>query len=115
MKRALACILIFLGAGTANAGLVGDTVRVAHNWSTLGSEIYTPTNVLVQDGPGDLVYVAPYYSVNVDNLSIFVDFNRSDTWSWGAFNGLVISNIDSPLFDFDVTTNLAAWNDSRFT
>jgi hypothetical protein len=108
-------MFIFLGAGTAHAGLIGDTVRVAHNWSTLGTEIYSPTNVLVEDGFGDWVHVTPYYYVNVDNLSVFVGFNRSDTWSYGSFNGLVISDIDSPLSDFDVTTNLSAWNDSRFT
>lgn len=115
MKRLLGCMLALLSAGTANAGLLGDTVRVAHNWSTLGTEIYTPMDVLVANGSGDAVSVTPYYQVNVDDLSVFVGFSAVDTWSYGAFNGLVISDIDAPLTDFDVTTNLSAWNDSRFT
>lgn len=115
MKKLLGFMFVLLSAGTANAGLLGDTVRVAHNWSTLGTEIYTPMDVVVANGFGDAVSVTPYYYVNVDDLSVFVGFSGVDTWSYGAFNGLVVSDIDSPLTDFDVITNLSAWNDSRFT
>ena len=114
MKR-IVCLFICLFAGTANAGLVGDTVHIAHNWSTLGSEIYTPMDVLVENGSGDLANVSPAYSVDVDDLSVFVDFIANATWNTGPFNGLVISNIDSILSDFVVSTNFAGWDDSRFT
>lgn len=115
VKRVLICLFVLLGASTANAGLIGDTVHVAHNWSTLGTEIYTPTDVTVADGVGDAVHVSPHYYVNIDDLSVFVGFSSIDTWSWGAFNGLVISDIDTALSDFDVTTNLSAWQDTRFS
>ena len=115
MIKILGCLLILLGASTAKAGLIGDTVHVAHYWSNVGSEVYTPKDITVENGLGDIAHVAPYYYVNVDDLSVFAAFNRSDTWSYGAFNGLVISNIDSLLTDFDVTTNFFAWNDSRLT
>jgi hypothetical protein len=116
MKRILLGALVWLCASaSANAGLLGDTVRIVHNWPTLGTEIFTPMNVVVQDGTGDVAYVSPYYSVNVDNLSVFVDFSRVDTWSFGTFNGLVIADIDAPLTDFYVRTNFNVWNDSRFT
>jgi PEP-CTERM motif-containing protein len=115
MKNFLTFLAVLLGTSTANAGLIGDTVHVAHNWSTLGTEIYTPTDVLVADGVGDSVHVSPHYYVNIDDLSVFVGFSSVDTWSWGTFNGLVISDIDTALSDFDVTTNLRAWQDTRFT
>ncbi len=114
MKKII-CLFICLFAGTVNAGLVGDTVHIAHNWSSLGSEIYTPMDVLVEDGTGDLADVSPLYSVDVDDLSVFVDFSGTATWSTGAFNGLVISNIDTFLTDFVVSTNMVNWVDSRFT
>ena len=115
MKRVLTCLCLLLVVSTANAGLIGDTVHVAHNWSALGTEIYTPTDVVVADGVGDAVHVSPHYYVNIDDLSVFVDFSSIDTWSWGTFNGLVISDIDTALSDFAVTTNLNAWQDTRFS
>lgn len=114
MKKT-ACLLACLFAGTANAGLIGDTVHIAHNWSSLGSEIYSPMDVLVQNGSGDLANVSPHYSVDVDDLSVFVDYSQTATWSTGTFNGLVISNIDSTLSDFVVSTNFVGWDNSRFT
>ena len=94
-----------LFAGTVNAGLIGDTVHVAHNWSSLGSEIYSPMDVLVENGSGDLANVSPHYSVDIDDTSVFVDFSSTTSWNTGAFNGLVISDIDSLLSDFSVSTN----------
>lgn len=114
MKK-IACLLVFLFATTANAGLIGDTVHIAHNWSSLGTEIYSPMDVLVENGLGDLANVSPHYSVDVDDLSVFVDFSSNATWSTGSFNGLVISNIDSLLSNFVVSTNFSGWDDSRFT
>ncbi len=115
MKSVLGGISIFLCASAASAGLIGDTVHIAHNWPALGTEIYTPMDVVVADGVGDAVHVSPHYYVNVDDLSVFVGFRSDDSWSFGPFNGLVISDIDAPLTDFSVITNLPAWNDARFT
>jgi hypothetical protein len=108
-------LFICLFAGTVNAGLVGDTVHIAHYWSDVGSEIFTPMDVLVEDGTADVADVTPYYSVDVDDLSVFVDFSNSATWANGTFNGLVISNIDTFLTDFVVSTNMVNWVDSKFT
>ncbi len=114
MKKII-CLFICMFAGNVYAGLIGDTVHIAHNWSTLGSEIYSPIDVLVEDGTGDLATVSPHYSVNVDDLSVFVDFSDAAAWSPGLFNGLVISNIDTILSDFVVSTNMTGWVDSMFT
>ncbi len=114
MKKII-CLFICMFAGNVYAGLIGDTVHIAHNWSTLGSEIYSPIDVLVEDGTGDLATVSPHYSVNVDDLSVFVDFSDDAAWSPGLFNGLVISNIDTILSDFVVSTNMTGWVDSMFT
>jgi len=114
MKK-ISCLFVCLFAGTVNAGLIGDTVHVAHNWSSLGSEIYSPMDVLVENGSGDLANVSPHYSVDIDDTSVFVDFSSTTSWNTGAFNGLVISDIDSLLSDFSVSTNFVGWDDSRFT
>ena len=114
MKK-IVYLFLCLFAGSANAGLIGDTVHIAHNYSSLGSEVYTPMNVVVEEGSGDIAPVSPHYSVNVDDLSVYVDFGTSATWTVASFNGLVISGIDSILSNFVVTTNFAGWDDSRFT
>lgn len=115
MKKIFCGLVVWLSASGVNAGLIGDTVHVAHNFSTLGSEIYSPMDVLVEDGLGDLANVSPWYSVNIDDLSVYVDYLGSASWSTGSFNGLVISDIDSALSDFSITTNFSGWDDSRFT
>ena len=111
----LFCLFVCFFVGSANAGLIGDTVRVAHNFSTLGSEIGTPTNTTVVNGSSDIVTVSSWYTVDVDDSSAYVDFFSAATWSSGSFNGLVISNIDTVLSDFVIDTNMSGWAASRFT
>lgn len=48
-KRGLSTVLLAFAAGTANATLVGDSVHIAQNFPTVGSEFY-PTTAIVGDG-----------------------------------------------------------------
>jgi len=115
MKKII-CLAILLFSGSANALLIGDTVHIAHNFDTLGTEIYTPMDVLVEDGPGDVANVSPWYSVDVDDSSVWVDYLGTTSWTDNVnFNGLVISQIDSMLSNFVIDTNFVGWDDSRFT
>ena len=115
MKRCLLGVLGLFFMVNAQAGLLGDSVHVAHNFPFLGNEVYSPTDLVVANGPGDLANVSPWYSVDIDDLSVYVDYSGTGMWTTGAFNGLVISQIDSALSNYSVTTNLAGWNGSRFT
>jgi hypothetical protein len=117
-NRKLVLLMSLLVSGAANAGLIGDNVRVAHNYDNFGEEYsaegFIPTNVNVVNGTADQVNWN-YYSVNVDDSFIFVDFLTSATWTNSSFNGLVVSAISSILTGYSVSTNLAGWTNARFT
>lgn len=118
-NRILMCLASLAISGVANAGLIGDTVHLAHNYSNFGQELtgggFSSVDVAVVNGTSDLVNLTPYYAVDADDDFIFVDFVADATWTVAPFNGLVVSEIGSTLTGFSVDTNLGGWTDSRFT
>jgi hypothetical protein len=118
-KSLLALVALMSMGGVANAGLIGDTVHVAHNFDNLGEEWtnegFITANVLVANGTADTVNLTPHYTVNADDTFIFVDFLTSATWTTSAFNGLVVSAISSVLTGFTIDTNLSGWTNARFS
>lgn len=119
-KTLIASLVLAVTSMSANATLIGDDLRGAHEFPSVGTEFdtgsYTPGDFIAEAGNGDVqTAIAPWYDVDVEATSILVNFVGSATWSVAAFNGLAISGIDSILSNFVVDTNMAGWDDSRLS
>lgn len=109
-------------AGASNATLVGDTVYAEHNFSSLFSTWGGSATINVVDGTSDMVAVptstyGPYYNVDIDASSIYVDWLFSGGFSGASFNGLLVSDLDdssgNDLAGVTVDTNLSGWDATR--
>ncbi|MEP1216868.1 MAG: PEP-CTERM sorting domain-containing protein [Marinobacter sp.] len=98
---------------TANASLIGDTVRVGHHnpGEVLGTDITIGSGETFAPGytPDNPLYVASF-----TGNSVLVDYQLSETYNSRSFNGLVVSGIDSILTDFNISTNFVGWDDNNF-
>lgn len=114
----LTCIgLTLTGAPARAVGtlLIGDSVSVDHFCPSAEDASYHLGTVLVEEGVGDRVSYYNDYDVNIENASIFVNFNFDGGWTTTLFNGLVVSQIDAVLTGVSFDTNVDGWDSSRLT
>lgn len=106
IKCVLSALLLASIATTANATLIGDTVHIAQNYPTIGSEHY-PLNAVVGSGTEFNIWTMAY-SVDVGASSIDILFNNVgfvDIPAGGNnHNGPIVAGLDdssgNPLLGF---------------
>lgn len=104
-----AIVLIFLVIpGAARAGLTGDMIGMMHEYNSSGSVEYKT----VVSGASDAYEYETAYTANPEDTSILIDFfnpyspdEQIVSWAGGSFNGLVITDISTPLIGVLVDTN----------
>lgn len=100
---------------TANAGLIGDTVRVAHHYPDIDKE-HLGVDILVGSETTFVpVHGIPQYEASLGDDFLAVDFLNTTQWANRAFNGLVLTEMDSLLVDIAVETNFINWDNSRMS
>ena len=110
-------IVMLCATGAAQAGLLGDSISIAHYFPDFSTVNYNFGNVTVTEGTGDAINYFGYYSLNPEDTSILVDFLVDGGYSWSdaIFNGPVISNIDDTITSVSIDTNLVGWDISRLS
>ena len=59
--------------------------------------------------------IIDYYTVDIQDTSLSVDFLVDSAWVGNWFNGLVVGQIDTTLTGVSVDTNLEGWNDANIS
>lgn len=116
-------LVLYIYSTGSFGSLIGDEIRIAHR---LGDTDFETEIVTVTSDNSDAVFLitnSPRYFVDVNAFSVLIDFIPVNTggltspiaqWNGFYFNGAVIRDIDTPLFNLNLVTNFIGWDDSRF-
>jgi len=108
----LGFVITFYFVGIANAGMIGDTIRLEYHVPNVG-DVYAGITTTVETGTADQWEWASLCIVNPEHESIEVAGVASWTINPSSFSGLVVSDIDDTVQVVTVDTNLAGWDNSR--
>jgi hypothetical protein len=113
-KFVLSLTLGFLAHTALKGALIGDTINVI--WAVPNQiSILDQRSVIVQAGTSDQVSLDPGILVNPDAFSIDLTFLGGGVIASQPFNGLIVTGVDDLILGFSVSTNLAGWDNARFS
>lgn len=121
-SKGVFCTLLTIGlamVGSANATLITDEVFISYNFPDINTINSGPVATIVTADSSDAVNFFGTITVDVGGNNIFIDQDAIFIQP-GDFNGVVVSDMDwvdmpGEIVGLSITTNLAAWDDSRAT
>lgn len=114
----LATALLFASAQSANAGLLNDQVKADYLFPNLDSH-YADLGTGTVDADGLQWGFYDYFTMNVTDHQIVIDYSATATWSFGSgqspFNGFALTDLSKALPQVSVgaATNLSGFGASN--
>lgn len=90
----VAVVFLILGAGSALAGVAGDSVKVMYFYPDVNAAYTDFGTAVIASGGTDFVDPRGAFTLRLTDSQIIVtDFNFSAFWLPASFNGLIVTNL----------------------